>query len=193
MGRSRVEQVEKRTAATPLAEDVLQTLRNQITGGTFGEGFGPLQREAGTAIRQFVNASSTLPSRFENLANPLIQLSRRETERGAANLREGFGIAGSRFGTTAARGEGLFRGEAQGRLDATLAGLMNQMFEQEQNRMLQGISEMFKQGQANLAPFIALTELGVLSPDTVVHPSRFREIVEPIAGLAQGIGEIVPG
>ena len=69
----RIETRQPRSQATPLAEDVLGLLRKQILGGTFGEGAGSLQREAGTAIRQFVNARQT-PDLFKELAAPIMEL-----------------------------------------------------------------------------------------------------------------------
>lgn len=187
--RSGVESVEKRTPATPVAEDVLDILSKQITGGTFGEGFGPLQRESGTAIRQFVQGGGLDPERFASIAAPLVEQSERATERSAANLREGFGARGARFGTSAAQGEALLRSERGAGLDAALSDLSLRMGDQ----ILRGIGQMQQIGMSNIAPFLQALDLGVLAPDTVKKPSLFSEILGPIAGLAQGIGEIVPG
>ena len=56
MGGPRVDQVQPASQATPLAEDFLKILQGQLSSGAFGTGVGPLQREAGTALRQFITA-----------------------------------------------------------------------------------------------------------------------------------------
>ena len=56
MGGPRIDKVERTSQATPLAEDFLKFLQGQLSEGAFGIGVGPLQREAGTAIQQFVTS-----------------------------------------------------------------------------------------------------------------------------------------
>ena len=64
-----IESRQPESQASPLAGDVLDQLRRQIIGGQFGEGFGP-QREAGTAIRQFVNSGGPQFDLPENFLQP---------------------------------------------------------------------------------------------------------------------------
>lgn len=121
--RSEAETRQPRSQATPLAEDVLGILRKQVTGGTFGTGFGPLQQQAGTAIQQFVNSgaggrfeSGTLPQvRDINLTpvdiasqvGTLEGIQQRSSQRALADVRETVGAqGGGRFGTGVTRAVG---------------------------------------------------------------------------------------
>lgn len=143
-----IEKVDRSSQATPLAQDVLRELQGQIDEGGFGRGAGPLQRQAGTAIEQFLNTVQTratgggggvnfspttvntagqLADRLGQLTGALERGSERRTNRQAADLREAFGIAGSRFGTPLALGEARLRSDAASALDEIIA---NAQFQQ---------------------------------------------------------------
>lgn len=177
-----------RSQATPLSEDVLDVLRKQVLGGAFGEGLGPLQREAGTATRQFIKSRQTMDD-FGKLAQPLIDISRRETDRSAADLRESFGIAGSRFGTPLAFGESRLRTDAGQNLDATLA----ELFQQEQGRLLEAIGMLQSIGQQNIEPIMNMAQLGVLPEEMFAVDSPWMLAIEGIAALAEGAGTAASG
>lgn len=186
--RPEVQAQQVRSQATPLAEDVLENLRRQLRGGVYGEGVGPLQREAGTAIRQFMAARET-PERFESLAQPMIDISRRETDRGAAQLRENLGTAGLRLGTPATQAEGRFRAEAGQNLDSLLA----QLFSQEQANLLQSIGMLQSMGVSNIAPFLQMAGLGIIPDQTIVTDSPWVIGAETAAGLMEGLGSLLGG
>lgn len=158
--KPRIETQQPKSQATPLAEDILGLLQKQITGGTFGEGIGPLQREAGTALRQFMNSGaggrftsgtntdfvdtsrvpgindSALPGvrdinlltadpRFDlnsQLGN-IEQLRRRQGNQQVADLREAFGAAGTRFGSSLGQGEASLREGLDQQLGVELGNL----------------------------------------------------------------------
>lgn len=177
-----------KSPATPLAEDVLANLRRQLTGGVYGEGVGPLQREAGTAIRQFVEARQT-PDQFANLLQPIIDINRREVDRGAAQIRESFGAMGQRLGTPLARAEGDFRAEAGQNLDR----LLSQLFMQEQGNLLQALGLMQTMGDMNIQPFLQMASLGILPENTIVTDSPWVTGAQTIAGLMEGVGSLAGG
>lgn len=141
---------------TPLSEDILGILRKQIGGGEFGAGLGPLQRQAGTAAQQLVSSLQD-PVNLQPLFQPFIESSRRETELGAANLRESFGIAGGRFGSPLAQGEATFRAEQRGGLEELLAGITMQ----QQEQLMQAITALQTMGQQNIAPFFQFAAAGM--------------------------------
>lgn len=117
--------VQPESQATPLSEDVISLLQGQIDAGTF-ESPSASQREAGTAIRQFLNsgpAAATDPTQQllqggpaqeiaqqgpaplpDELSQSLRQTQSRQREEALADLREQFGARGSRFGTSIGRG-----------------------------------------------------------------------------------------
>lgn len=52
--------VERTSQATPLSSDVLSMLQGQLSQGAFGQGVGPMQRESGTAMRQWMQSRGML-------------------------------------------------------------------------------------------------------------------------------------
>lgn len=179
-----VESREVKSQATPLAGDVLDVLRKQITGGTFGEGFGPLQREAGTAIQQFTHNRAD-PANFAKLMGPLREMFNTQTDRGAAQVREGMGAAGNRFSTSTMREEGRFRGERANALDAQIG----QMFQESQNQLLQGLGMMQNFGAQNVNPFFQMASQGINPENQIVTEDPIMQILKlaaPVAGMALG-------
>jgi hypothetical protein len=148
---NKVESVDRRNNASGLSDDVIAYLQGQIAEGSFGTGVSPLQREAGTAIRQVVNSGGLSPE--------ILDAVNRTTNRQAGDLREGFGIAGSRFGTPLAIGEGILRSDAA----TNVANIGSE-------RLLAAIQMMQQFGGENLAPFIQLASLGILPPQLVEKP-----------------------
>lgn len=167
----RIDKEERRSQATPLAEDVLAQLQGQLAAGAFGSGVGPLQREAGTAIRQY------LASLFSRQSGEGLEAFRARgeaaTERSAAELREGFGAFGSRFGSQVQRGETDLRREA----------LLDQAALEEQQRniidqLIAGaIPQMFAQGQANIQPFLQLAAMGILPEEIIASPGVGQQLL----------------
>ena len=190
MGGPRIEKVEQTSQATPLAEDFLKILQGQIDEGSFGTGVGPLQRDAGSAIRQFVTSlqGSVEGGPSESLQRLLSGVDAgglRRTEEGAGNLREQFGITGSRFGTPLALGEARFRAESGEGLDRTLGALGEQGRQFDIGALLEGIQQLFGQGQANTDLFARFAALGILSEEIIAQPGIFDQI---LSGVLQGAG-----
>jgi len=148
MGGPNVQSEEVTSQATPLAENFLKILQGNLSSEAFGTGVGPLQRESGTALRQFISAlqggrsgpgfvgSGERPGfagvgetptvdrgGLDRLIAGLEESSGLRTERSAADLREQGGITGTRFGSSLAQGEGLLRAESGAALDQLIGGL----------------------------------------------------------------------
>lgn len=167
--------------ATPLAGDVLGMIRKQITGGTFGEGFGPLQREAGTGVRQYLQ---TLESGDAFSDIPTMESLTPQIEEQVGNLREGMGISGSRFGSSASRGEGQLRSDMITNIAKELSGLRLQKESTESQAMLQTLGQLFGMGQQNVQPAFDMTQLGILPEDTIVGDSQANQIANLIGSIA---------
>lgn len=174
---------EQRTQATPLAEDVLGILRKQIEEGAFGTGIGPLQREAGTAARQFVSSGGGLD--VSGLIAAMEGVQRRQVGEGAGDLREAFGIAGSRFGTPLATGEARFRrGAAEDFSRQTAETRLGAEKFNVQSR-LAGIDLLNRLAESNLAPFFALAGMGI-QPD-VFEQNPFISFINALGSAGQGV------
>ena len=197
MGGPRIDKVERTSQATPLAGDFLKFLQGQLSEGAFGTGVGPLQREAGTAIQQFVKSlqGQVAGGPSESLQRLLTGVeagSRRRTETGAGNLREQFGITGSRFGTPLALGEARFRAEAGEGLDRTLGLLGEQGRQFDIGQLLAGIQQLFGQGRENVDLFARFAELGILPEEIIAGPGIGQQLLtgglEIAASAAGGAG-----
>lgn len=175
-----IEQVDVESQATPLAEDILARLQGALAQGGLGTGIGPLQKQAGTAIQQFVQALQGAGGRSEGLDRLVTGLesgSVRRLEEQAVNQREAFGAAGSRFGSSLGTAEALLRSEAATGLDQTIGGLLEQGRQFDTNALMAGIAQMFGQGQANLAPFLGTLPLGVSPEETIVSPGFGAQVL----------------
>ena len=186
MGGPKIDKVQPGSQATPLAEDFLKILQGQLSSGAFGTGVGPLQQEAGTAIRQFIKSlqgSGGISEGSARLIEGLEAGSEARTERGAADLREQGGILGTRFGSSLAQGEALFRSESNASLDQLIGGIQEQGRQFDIGALLQGISQLFSQGESNLRPFEQFAGLGILPEEIIVSPSTGTQIVTGVTGL----------
>jgi len=173
--------------ATPLAEDFLKMLQGQLSSDAFGTGVGPLQRESGTALRQFVSALQNGNGGVSEGSAKLIQgleaSGGARIERGAADLREQGGITGNRFGSSLAQGEALFRSEANAELDQTIGGIQEQGRQFDSGQLLEAISQLFGQGQANTDTIGNFAQLGINPEETIISPSKTTQVVTGLTGL----------
>lgn len=180
-----VETQEATSQATPLAQDVLGMIRRQITGGVFGEGMGPLQQEAGTAIRQYVTSRQNMDQFAQTLA-PVLRLFDQGTNEQVAGLRTSMGSLGGRFGTPLANAEADFRSDRSMQRDALIA----QAWQQEMQNLLAGIAMMQQFGLQNIAPALQMAQLGILPEHVIVGDSPFAQITGAAAGLMKGAGSL---
>ncbi len=155
-------------------------------GPEFGLGLTPLQREAGTAARQFV-AGGGGAFDVSPLLKQLEEIQRRRVGETTADIREGFGIAGSRFGTPVAVGQARAAGELETQFGAQVGELLRQEFANQQQRMLQGISLLQNIGTANLEPFLRFAGMGIMPEQTVFEQNPLVTGLETVGGLAGGV------
>ena len=196
MGGPNIQREEVTSQATPLAEDFLKILRGQLSSGAFGTGVGPLQREAGTALRQFISAlqgPGGVSEGSDRLIEGLEASSAARTERSAADLREQGGITGTRFGTSLAQGEALLRSESGAALDQLIGGIQEQGRQFDTGQLLQAIQALFGQGEANIATTERFAGLGILPEEIIVSPSTGTQIVTGVTGILDAVVPGLPG
>lgn len=178
------ESVERSNVATPLSGDVIGLLRDQISQGNFGGPITPLQREAGTAARQFLNSGGGAADRA---VADLMGVADIQRERGMADLGEQFGIAGSSLGTPASVGGARFLSEHGARTQQQASDL----FMRGLGLDLSGIQMLNQIAQANLAPFMQMAGRGVVNPEVVATDSIFSQLLSGLGGAAQGAGSVI--
>lgn len=179
------ETVQRENVATPLSGDLIDILRGQLQGGQMGLGLGPLQQEAGTAARQFVNSGGGAANRA---VSDLMDVQRLQRQQGLRDLGEQFGIAGSSLGTPQSVGQARFLSEAIPREQS----MLSQLFLQGQQNQLSGIDILNQIAQSNLAPFLSLAGRGIIDPDVVATESPFTQVSSALGGAAQGAGKLIP-
>lgn len=169
-----IENVTRESQATPLAEDVLQSLRGQLAEGSFGQGVGPLQRQGSNAVSQYLNhlqgvaAGGSTP-----LIDALTRLHGRQTERGAANVKEQMGVAGAAAGSSLADALSLYQAEQDAAFDVTAA---NSLMQQEQ-MLLNAANMLFDMGQLNIQPFLQMAQLGIIPEEIVASPGLGSQLL----------------
>lgn len=206
----RTQTVDKRNQATPLTEDLVKILQGELAAGAFGTGVGPLQRGAGSAIDKYVqalqtratqgvNTASQVGGESEQLMDALTRRSAVNTNRSAADQREAFGAAGARFGSSLGNAESLLRAESGMNLDQVLGEILVGEASRKQAArqfdinadlginaaLLQGIGQMFSQGQAAIDPFVQLAGAGIVNPEVIASPGIGDQL---ISGGLQGLG-----
>lgn len=173
--------------ATPLARSVLGTLQTRGIENV-EMGLGPLSREAGTAARQFARTGGGEYD-FSKLVSSLEERQRRLTGEQVADLREGFGAAGTRFGTSLSRGEADLRSNLTTDFESMIQNMMYQEFQNRLGRQLAGAQLSGQLAQANLAPLFQLAAMGI-NPD-VFTPGTLSEIGNFVGNVGQGVGKVV--
>lgn len=166
--------------ATPLGEDYLKMLSGHLSSDAFGTGVGPLQQEAGTALRQFITSlqgQGGVSEGAQRLIGGLEQESGRRTEEGAANLREQHGIAGQRFGTALGQGEAAFRSQAGAELDQLIGQIQEGARQFDATQLLESIGQLFGQGQANTDAVADFAALGIHPSDTIASPGFLQQLL----------------
>lgn len=172
--KPKVSQAQRTSQATPFAQDVLQALRAQFAEEGFGNGFGALQREAGTSARQFVNSGGGQFNTSELFSN-MEKIHDRKVDEGAQGLREAFAAIGGRFGDGLAKAEGDFRANEAANFGAQIGEIQRQEFASQQDRLLKGIMAMFDMGTQANAPIWGMASSGIIPSDTVVQDSPFSQ------------------
>ena len=185
----KTKRVQPRSQATPLAEDFLRKLQGQLSSDAFGTGVGPLQREAGTAIQQYLRSLQTRTGSGDTpqtaqLISALQAGSETRANRQAADLREAFGAAGTRFGSSLATGEARLRGDIVTGLDQTIGAIRVNQSQFDASQLMSAIAQLYGMGQGNIAPFLQLAQLGILPEEVLASPGFGQQLLT--AGLNVG-------
>lgn len=166
--------------ATPLGEDYLRRLQGHLSSDAFGTGVGPLQQEAGTALRQFITSlqgQGGVSEGAQRLISGLEQESGRRTERQVGDAREQHGIYGQRFGSTLAQGEAALRSQAGAELDQLIGQIQEGSRQFDATQLLASIGQLFGQGQANVAQVADFAALGIHPSDTIASPGFLQQLL----------------
>lgn len=162
-------------------------------GGGFGTGVGPLQREAGTAMRQFVQG---LQDRVAGGAdfqgrefNALRDIQAQNREEAVADVAERFGRAGNVAGTATGFAQAQTLRDLIPRQEAQLA----QIRRAEEQQLMNAIGQLQQIGQQNIEPFLALASQGILAPEVTQREHPLVTGLGAVAGLAQGAGKAASG
>lgn len=166
MGAPKVQTVQPRSQASGFSEDFIRMMMGTLTEDAFGLGVSPLQREAGTAFRQFMNSgggninfnavdvpAADFTSMIRDITGPSFDpkfdlgkqmgaietASRRRTNEQAADLREGMGIAGTRFGSALGNAEAKLRSDNEANLAVTMGDLAAKADQMDQARAAMGL------------------------------------------------------
>lgn len=207
-----IKSVDKSNAATPVSGDILKILQGQLDEGAFGTGVGPLQRQAGTGIQQYVkslqtragqgvNTESKVMDNTSKLIEAVTNRSRMNENKSAGDLREAFGAAGTRYGTSLARGEGTLRAESGANLDQMIASILTDQGARQQsarefdvnaneaagvnhnNQLMSALNAMFGQGEANTNPFFSFADKGILDPEVIASPSTGSQLLGAFSSI----------
>jgi len=180
-----------RTALAQLQER-RQAIIAQGTGDEFGRGVGPLQQEAAQLLQQFIEGGA---GQFDlsPLFAQLEEIQTRRTDEQAADLREGFGITGSRFGTPLAVGESRLRRDLESEFAATLGELSRVEFTNQQQRLLTAIAGLQQFGQENVAPFFNFAQQGIFPSQFAIEQNPFLSLLQTLGGVAGGAGGFAAG
>jgi len=188
--------VERRSQATPFAEDTLRVLQGELDRGAFGAGVGPLQRESGTAIRQFLSGLQQRQADIGGRGSSrlLDALQARNTEnvnRQALDLREAFGASGARFGSQLGGAEAQLRRGAATDFAVTAADLLFGEQQALDQLLLGTAATQFGLGTESMAPFLQLAQLGILPEEIIASPGVLDQLIG--AGANAGAAALTGG
>lgn len=174
-----IETRQPESQATPLSEDVVQLLENRIS--QFGAGMTGT-RQAGTAIRQFVESGpGALP---EEQQRAIEQTQSQARERALDQIGEEFSVMGGTQGSPA----GFTAAETMSRLAPRQT---QQRFAEQRRRAAQQLSaagQLAQISQAMQQPFLNVAQQGIMPEQTIVGESPFSQISGTVGGLLQGAG-----
>lgn len=154
-------------------------LRQQLGGGSFGSGIAAPQQQAMQSVNQFISARET-PEQFMALMGPLREMFQLNSDKAAAQTREGQSIAGTRLSRSTASAEGATRNEGM----LGLESLMSQLFLQDQGNLLNAIGQKQGMAQQNVDPFLQFGSAGIMPDQTMINDSTGMQ-------LFKGLGELL--
>lgn len=197
-----ITKVDQASQATPFAQDFLGALQGYLSSLKTGAP-GPLQQQGvGASGQQYdnglaqlfggVNTAAGVKNYTPQLIDATTNVSNRQTDRNAAQIRESFGASGNRLGTSRARVEGQYRNEAGDTLAQTIASILMAQNQAETQ------ARQFDVGanQAAFGTYANIAGAGILPQEIIATPSIGSQIVNGlISGAAAylGGGGAIPG
>lgn len=177
--------------ATDLASQIRaqtpQQRQGRLSAEALGTGVGPLQREAGTSARQFVESGA--PALPERLTSAIEERQETAREDALAELGEQFGQAGNLLGTPSQVGQAQLLSRLVPRQTEQLFTEQRKFGEQQ----LRAIDMLSRIGGRNLEPFLALAGQGIVPEDVAVKQHPLMNVLGTVAGLARGGGSLMRG
>ena len=166
-----------------------------IPGG-FGGGVGSAQQSATSGIQSAVDnfsgsiGSGGLDPGTQAMIDAIIASSDVATNRSAANQREMFGAAGSRFGTQLGGAEALLRSEAGMGRDLQIGEVLQTRQTSNEANLMNALAMLSQQGMQNIAPYLLAMEIGTAPAENVVSPGVGSQI---LSGLLSAGGSFLGG
>lgn len=197
-----IQNVERGSQATPLAEDFLAKLQGQLSSEAFGTGVGPLQRLAGANIGDVIamlqggGTAGRLRDDSAGLVRDVEAGAARRGAEGRANIIESVsGSTGDRFGSAVARGVGDFEQGAQLDLNQLISQILFEQSAREQSArefdigaLLQAIGGQQAFGEQNTGTFERFSMAGILPEEIIASPGIGSQILN--AGLQAGAASL---
>ena len=190
----KTEKIQPESQATPLAEDVLGMLQGQIAAMGQGGFATPLQREAGSAIQQFLGAQQGGPIGMQNpLIQALDQVFQQNLATTAAQGTEQFSGMGLRGSSGAGLGIQRALGEQGAQQNAMLQGIIREQENLRQQNLLTGGQALQQFDINQLAPALSLAPAGIFGEQIIQKPGVFSQVMQGLSGAAGGLGALIPG
>lgn len=179
--------VERRSQATPFAEEFLKQLMGELTQSKGAQTTGPMQRTGvGSGPQQTftsrlggVDTASGVADHSTQLIDALQSRSQATSQRNAAELREGFSLMGNRVGSSLARGEALQRSEEKLNLDQLIA----QVLTDQGARKTQASQFDAAQNAQITQMFAGLAGLGIIPEELIVSPGIGSQLLSAAANI----------
>lgn len=188
------ETIQPKSQATPLAEDTLGLIQGQIAQLGQGGFATDLQRQAGTAIQQFLGAQQGGPMGMDNpLIQALDQVFQQNLTSTAAQGREQFSGMGLRGSSSAGIGIQRALGEQGNQQNALLQNIIREQENLRQQNLLQGGQALQQFDINQLAPALALAPAGIFGEQTIQKPGIFQQVLQAVSGAAGGASSLIPG
>jgi len=169
--------------ATPFTESYLENLMSGNVGYAT-----PLQRDIGGAFGSMISQGPQFYDNSKEFA-ALQEIFGQNLAQGTANVKEGFSIGGSRYGTSAATGVGRYTAQAGAQQNALLAGIGRTSYESGMNRFLSMLGAGGQFGAQAISPFTNMAAQGVVNPAIHMQENPWVTGINTAANVA---GAVLP-
>lgn len=159
-------------------------------GGSAGMGLGPLQREAGTAMRQFVQSLQDRVGAAGDFQgrefDALRTIQEQNRERATANAAEQLGRAGNVAGSA----QGFAQAQTMRELIPQQERVLAETRRAEEAQLLDAIGRLQTIGQQNIEPFLQLASAGIVNPEVTQREHPIVTGLGALSGAASGAGNL---